>query len=285
MASNLSFNLVTDFLQLLQVRVDYDPGRLNVLCLQGVNPTPDGQLQANDNADDVYNDAIVLAWHTETGARQVQAYLGTVDPGLAYRDLPGGEAHLTFGQHFYVRGTHKGRPALRAKGELNRVWRDPDKSNMPSEGDYVSIGKFGVNIHPGGTTKTIGNWSAGCINICGSWTGEPWKVFMQLVDIHFRSSTDIGVTVWRGKDYLRFAEAGAIRPTLSFGILNPWVVELQKLLAAKGYYTGKNDGDWGKATELAVRNFQDAQKLKVDGVVGPLTWGRLLAAPIVTEPV
>jgi len=281
MASNLSFNLVTDFLQLLQVRVDYDPGRLNLLCLQGVNPLPDGTLQANNNADDVYNDSIILAWHTETGARQVQAMLGTVDPGLAYRTLPGGEAHLTFGQHFYVRGTHMGHSALRAKNELNRVWRDPDKSNTPTEGDYVSTGKFGVNVHAGGMTK-VGNWSAGCINICGGWDGEPWKTFMQLTDVHFKSSLDIGVTVWPGRDYLRYVEKGAIRPTLSFGTLNPWVSELQKQLAAKGYYKGKADGDWGKVTEAAVRSFQRAQGLKVDGIVGPLSWDKLVAAPIIT---
>lgn len=282
MASNLSFNLVTDFLQLLRVRIDQDPGSLNMLCLQGTSLLPDGNLQANDNADNIYNDLIVLAWHPEQGEGQVQGLLGTVDPGLTYRDLPGGEAHLTFGQHLYVRGTHMGRPALRAKDELNRVWRDPDKSNTPTVGDYVAIGKFGVNVHAGGMTKVIGNWSAGCINICGGWDGEPWKTFMQLVGVHFKKGLDIGVTVWPGRDYLRFVQLGAIRPTLSFGILNPWVAELQKLLAAKGYYKGKADGDWGRGTDNSVRAFQQAMKLKADGIVGMATWAALLTAPIVT---
>jgi hypothetical protein len=281
MLRDLSFALVADFLDLLQVRVDQDPGCLNLLCLQGVDPLPDGGLEANDNADDIYNDSIVLAWHDESGARKTRALLGTVDPGLAYRDTPGGEAHLTFGQHLYVRGDHYGHQALRGKDELNRVWRDPDKSNGPSVGDYVATGKYGVNVHAGGKSKSIGNWSAGCINICGGWDGEPWQAFMRLVETHCERTLDLGVTVWRGSDFLRFAEVGAIRPTLSFGTLNPWVAELQKLLAAKGYYNGQADGDWGPNTEASVRTFQQTAKLVPDGIVGAATWDALLAAPII----
>jgi hypothetical protein len=276
MPSNLSFQLVADFLELLRVRVDREPGCLNLLCLQGIDPAPDGGLQANDNADNIYNDSIVLLWYSVDGTRNVRALLGTVDPGLAYRDLPGGEAHLTFGQHLYVQGQHTGKPALRAKNELNRVWRDPDKNNVPSPGDVVSIGAFGVNIHPGGSTKVIGNWSAGCINVCGGWEGEPWKFFMGLVGEHFKHRADLGVTLWRGKDYLRFTEHGVIRPTLSFGTLNPWVAELQKLLVSRGYCIGNVDGDWRLGTDTAVRAFQQASGYDVDGVVGDVTWAGLL---------
>jgi hypothetical protein len=282
MTSTLTFNLVADFLELLRVRADREPSCLNVLCLQGVDLTPDNGLQANDNAADFYNDAIVCAWYSSAGARNVRALLGTVDPGAAYLGLPGGEAHLTFGQHLYVRGNHKGHPALRAKDEVNRVWRDPDKSGTPTVGDHVTTGRFGVNVHAGGSTKTIGDWSAGCINICGGWDGEPWKFFMELVNTHFEKRSDVGVTVWPGKDYLSFVEGGVLRPTLSFGTLNPWVAEMQKLLAAKGYYKGVADGDWGRKTDNAVRDFQKAAALKVDGVCGELTWEKLIAAPIVT---
>ncbi len=37
------------------------------------------------------------------------------------------------------------------------------------------------------------------------------------------------------------------------------------------------DGDYGRQTKLAVEHFQAAHGLAVDGVIGPLTWAKLLA--------
>ena len=38
----------------------------------------------------------------------------------------------------------------------------------------------------------------------------------------------------------------------------------------------KVDGDFGPKTSAAAKAFQKAMKLVVDGIVGPITWNRLL---------
>ncbi len=51
---------------------------------------------------------------------------------------------------------------------------------------------------------------------------------------------------------------------------------LQYLLRNRGFYKAKVDGKFGDVTEKAVKNFQRAKGLKVDGIVGPQTWTPLV---------
>ncbi len=53
------------------------------------------------------------------------------------------------------------------------------------------------------------------------------------------------------------------------------VKRLQALLRSHGFPDLAADGDFGPATEVAVRHFQSERKLVVDGVAGPQTWAAL----------
>ncbi len=50
---------------------------------------------------------------------------------------------------------------------------------------------------------------------------------------------------------------------------------IQKSLLAAGFDPGPVDGKLGALTQKAVRAFQESEGLKVDGKVGPKTWGKL----------
>lgn len=65
--------------------------------------------------------------------------------------------------------------------------------------------------------------------------------------------------------------------TLRNGSKGTEVVQLQDLLnkSLKPSPRLRTDGDFGDKTEAAVRAFQTEQRLQVDGVAGPATWGAL----------
>lgn len=66
-----------------------------------------------------------------------------------------------------------------------------------------------------------------------------------------------------------------VRKTLRKGASGDEVRELQTMLAACGYDVGAVDGVFGSATEGAVRAFQTAKGLTVDGICGTATWAAL----------
>lgn len=55
----------------------------------------------------------------------------------------------------------------------------------------------------------------------------------------------------------------------------PATREVQHALKSAGFYQGLVDGKLGPQTREAVREFQRINGLKVDGVVGRQTWGKL----------
>lgn len=74
-------------------------------------------------------------------------------------------------------------------------------------------------------------------------------------------------------------QASSTPPSLP--VLYPWdmgpaVARMQELLNAHGFSL-RPDGDFGWRTEVAVKAFQRRHGLRIDGIVGPETWGTLMA--------
>ncbi len=65
------------------------------------------------------------------------------------------------------------------------------------------------------------------------------------------------------------------RPLLKKGSSGTYVKELQQLLTKLGFNPGPIDGIFGALTDAAVKTFQAAKSLTVDGLVGPMTWAAL----------
>ena len=68
---------------------------------------------------------------------------------------------------------------------------------------------------------------------------------------------------------------GTVATTLREGDKGTAVTELQTMLKKLDYYYGSITGSFGSLTKQAVRKFQDANKLTVDGVAGPATINKL----------
>ena len=67
---------------------------------------------------------------------------------------------------------------------------------------------------------------------------------------------------------------------LKFGSRCTAVVQLQQALKTKGYLAGSADGIYGKMTENAVIKFQQAYRLRIDGISGRETQSKLFATSV-----
>ncbi len=70
---------------------------------------------------------------------------------------------------------------------------------------------------------------------------------------------------------------------LQIGDSGEAVTLLQELLIALDPSALTADGEFGEATEVAVKAFQLKSELDADGIVGAATWAALQAVPAATE--
>lgn len=70
-------------------------------------------------------------------------------------------------------------------------------------------------------------------------------------------------------------ETSPLEPLPPAGPYKPTNKEIQTALKNAGYYNGKIDGKIGPLSKKAIEEFQKANALTPDGVVGPMTWAVL----------
>lgn len=68
------------------------------------------------------------------------------------------------------------------------------------------------------------------------------------------------------------------------GSQGPEVRQIQERLKELEFYVGPVDGDFGGGTESAAKAFQKANRLTIDGEVGPETWKRLFHKETIPPP-
>jgi peptidoglycan hydrolase-like protein with peptidoglycan-binding domain len=82
-----------------------------------------------------------------------------------------------------------------------------------------------------------------------------------------------------------YAPVPTLRPGAGYGSGGSGLVRaLQSLLTRAGFHPGGIDGLYGPRTERAVRRFEAAHGLRVDGVAGPQTFVALRAQPHAQRP-
>ncbi|MFA6280932.1 MAG: peptidoglycan-binding protein [Candidatus Omnitrophota bacterium] len=71
------------------------------------------------------------------------------------------------------------------------------------------------------------------------------------------------------------SESGEIVNAAEVDITKVTPKNIQAALKNAGFYAGTLDGKIGKKTKEAIKEFQKANELKADGVVGKQTWSKL----------
>lgn len=79
------------------------------------------------------------------------------------------------------------------------------------------------------------------------------------------------------------SSSSTLSASLRRGSSGSEVLKVQTKLKELGYYTGSLDGDFGSGTLAAVLSFQQRNGLKMDGIVGSGTYGKLFSSSAVSS--
>jgi len=133
-----------------------------------------------------------------------------------------------------------------------------------TESDHGHVGLF----IGGDTVIEAKGTQAGVIK--SKVTDKKWTFWGELKGVDYGSSSSVPTPVPSEPT----ESGGEVFPTIKRGSKGKYVTLAQTKLVNKGYDIGSCgvDGDFGKATEAAVKQFQRDWGLTQDGIVGAKTW-------------
>lgn len=151
-------------------KLSLEPGEINIVAIRNMNP----QGEPVNPTPNKFDDLLILFTYQEGAYKLIDKWVCTTEPGKFWTQNPmnpGGAARIDIpGQYSsWQVGFHQGKmnhEALVQTGGKIRVRRDANK-DFSSQGDSISEGFFGVNIHHGwdSSYENIGRTSAGCVVI------------------------------------------------------------------------------------------------------------------------
>lgn len=160
-----------------------------------------------------------------------------------------------------------------AKGTLSKGKRTDGMELKPgtavftgTENDHGHVGLFignGYVIEAKGTQAGV---------VMTKITDKRWTFWGELKGVDYGGNAEKPNVSDSG-----FPESSVWHSTIRRGDKGRDVTDCQTMLFNLGYSLGSYgiDGDFGRATEAAVKEFQQDHKLTVDGVCGPMTWDAL----------
>ena len=102
------------------------------------------------------------------------------------------------------------------------------------------------------------------------------NIHQELADLRQQCQRDSAISVEHDSGYRNdWGEPAAGETSRVIRVEGVTVEQVQRALKKAGFYDGDIDGKLGPKTRRAIKEFQRANQIAVDGVVGKGTWGRL----------
>ena len=198
-----------------------------------------------------------------------QQYAIPVRNILGHRDFAGNSTTECCGNAFYPKLASLRRDVA-ATLNAGRVITSDLGENPGGGGTYPTLrnGSRGAAVTTAQTALTKNGFDPGVIDgVFGTKTETALKAFQTKVKL--TADGVLGPRSW-----CALLSAGT-RPLLKEGMSGEAVTRVQKALNARRGAGLQEDGTFGPATAQAVKSYQSALALQVDGVVGSGTWGAL----------